>query len=41
MSTDAAADLADLVAETPAAGFLAKSALSADAIRRVLSGGTR
>jgi len=41
MSTQAAADLADLIAESPATGFLAKSELSADAIRRILNGGTR
>src|SRR6202035_2571761 len=36
ISTHAEEDLADLIAESPAAGFLAKSELSADAIRRVL-----
>lgn len=41
MSTQAAADLGDLIAERPATGFLAKSERSADAIRRILNGGTR
>jgi DNA-binding NarL/FixJ family response regulator len=41
MSTQAATDLADLIAESPANGFLPKSELSADAIRRILNGGTR
>jgi CheY-like chemotaxis protein len=40
MSTHAAADLADLIAESPAIGFLTKSELSADAIRRLLSAWT-
>jgi CheY-like chemotaxis protein len=35
VSTHAEADFADLIAETPAAGFLAKGELSADAIRRL------
>ncbi|MDX6319727.1 MAG: hypothetical protein QOD35_3127 [Nocardioidaceae bacterium] len=39
MSTQEAADLADLIAASPAAGFLAKSDLSAEAIRRILNGG--
>jgi hypothetical protein len=39
MSTQEAADLADLIAASLAAGFLAKSDLSAGAIRRILSGG--
>jgi CheY-like chemotaxis protein len=38
ISTHDAADLADLIAATPAAGFVAKSELSADAIRRFVSG---
>jgi DNA-binding NarL/FixJ family response regulator len=41
MSTQAAADLADLITESPASGFLAKSELSSDAIRRFLHGGIR
>lgn len=41
MSTQAAADLADLIAESPASGFVAKSELSADAIHRILNPGTR
>jgi DNA-binding NarL/FixJ family response regulator len=36
MSTHAEADFADLIAESPAAGFLPKAELSADAIRRLL-----
>jgi DNA-binding NarL/FixJ family response regulator len=36
ISTHGHADFADLIAESPAAGFLAKSDLSADAIRRIL-----
>ncbi len=39
ISTHAQEDLADLIAECPAAGFLSKSELSADAIRRVLDAG--
>jgi DNA-binding NarL/FixJ family response regulator len=39
ISTRSADDLADLVAASPAAGFLSKSELSADAIRRILDGG--
>lgn len=35
ISTHSEADFADLIEETPAAGFLAKSELSADAIRRL------
>ena len=35
VSTHAESDFADLIAETPAAGFLAKGELSADAIRRL------
>ena len=41
MSTQTAADLADLLAESPASGFVAKSELSAEAIRRILNGGKR
>jgi CheY-like chemotaxis protein len=41
MSTQAATDLADLIAESPATGFLAKIELSADAIRRIHKGGIR
>jgi two-component system, NarL family, nitrate/nitrite response regulator NarL len=37
ISTHARADFADLIAESPAAGFLPKSELSADAIRRIAS----
>jgi CheY-like chemotaxis protein len=36
VSTHAEADFADLIAESPAIGFLPKSELSAQAIRRVL-----
>jgi DNA-binding NarL/FixJ family response regulator len=36
ISTHSEEDLADLIAESPAAGFLPKSELSADAIRRFL-----
>lgn len=36
VSTHAEADFADLIAESPAIGFLTKSELSAEAIRRVL-----
>jgi DNA-binding NarL/FixJ family response regulator len=38
ISTHAEADFADLIDESPAAGFLPKSELSARAIRRVLDG---
>ena len=38
ISTHSRADFADLIAESPAAGFLPKSELSADAIRRIASG---
>jgi DNA-binding NarL/FixJ family response regulator len=38
ISTRSAADLADLVALSPAAGFLPKSDLSSDAIRAFLEG---
>jgi DNA-binding NarL/FixJ family response regulator len=37
ISTRSHADLADLVAQSPAAGFLSKSELSADAVRDFLS----
>ena len=37
-STHDSEDLADLVTATPAAGFMPKSELSADAIRRLVSG---
>lgn len=39
ISTHSEADLADLIAESPAAGFLSKGDLSADAIRRIVDGG--
>ena len=38
ISTHSEADFADLIAESPAAGFLPKPELSADAIRRILDG---
>jgi DNA-binding NarL/FixJ family response regulator len=38
ISTHAEADFADLIDESPAAGFLPKSELSARAIRRILEG---
>ena len=38
ISTHAQADFADLIADSPAAGFVPKSELSADAIRRIASG---
>jgi DNA-binding NarL/FixJ family response regulator len=38
VSTHAEADFAELIAESPAIGFLTKSELSAEAIRRVLDG---
>jgi DNA-binding NarL/FixJ family response regulator len=38
ISTHSEADFADLIAESPAAGFLPKSELSADAIRRIANG---
>jgi two-component system, NarL family, nitrate/nitrite response regulator NarL len=41
MSTQAAADLDDLLAQSPATEFLAKSELSANAIRRILDRGIR
>jgi two-component system nitrate/nitrite response regulator NarL len=37
VSTHAEEDVADLIADSPAAGFLSKSELSADAIRRILN----
>jgi CheY-like chemotaxis protein len=39
ISARSQADVGELVAESPAAGFLAKSDLSADAIRRIVVGG--
>ena len=39
ISTHSEADFADLIAESPAAGFLPKEDLSAHAIRRILDGG--
>jgi two-component system, NarL family, nitrate/nitrite response regulator NarL len=38
ISTYSEADFAELIAESPATGFLPKSELSADAIRRVVNG---
>lgn len=38
ISTHAEEEVADLVADSPAVGFVAKSDLSADAIRRVVDG---
>ena len=38
ISTHAEADFADLIAESPAAGFVPKPELSADAIRRIVDG---
>lgn len=40
ISTHVEADFADLIAESPANGFLPKSELSAEGIRRILSGGS-
>jgi CheY-like chemotaxis protein len=40
ISTHAEADLADLIAASPAAGFLPKTEVSAKAIRRVVDGRT-
>jgi DNA-binding NarL/FixJ family response regulator len=40
ISTHAEADLADLIAESPATAFLPKSALSADALRQIVDGGS-
>jgi two-component system, NarL family, nitrate/nitrite response regulator NarL len=41
ISTLAETDIADLIAESPAAGFLAKADLSASAIRRIVDGRLR
>jgi DNA-binding NarL/FixJ family response regulator len=41
ISTRSEADLVDLIASSPAAGFLSKSALSADAIRGFADGSYR
>jgi DNA-binding NarL/FixJ family response regulator len=41
ISTLAEADIADLIAESPAAGFLPKAELSASAIRRIVEGRLR
>lgn len=41
ISTHAEADFADLIAASPAIGFLPKSELSADAIRRMINGRSR
>lgn len=41
ISTHAEADLADLVASSPAAGFLPKTELSAKAIRRIVEASER
>jgi DNA-binding NarL/FixJ family response regulator len=41
ISTHAEADFVDLIAESPAIGFVPKSELSANAIRRVLEGRQR
>ena len=38
ISTHAGADFADLIAQSPAAGFVPKPELSADAIRRIVDG---
>ena len=38
ISTHAEADFADLIAESPASGFVPKPELSADAIRRIVDG---
>ena len=38
ISTHAEADFADLIADSPAAGFVPKPELSADAIRRIVDG---
>ncbi|HEY2490227.1 MAG TPA: hypothetical protein VGI37_12030, partial [Streptosporangiaceae bacterium] len=38
ISTHAEADFADLIADSPAVGFVPKPGLSADAIRRILDG---
>jgi DNA-binding NarL/FixJ family response regulator len=41
ISTRAESDVADLIAESPAAGFLTKAELSASAIRRIVDGRVR
>jgi DNA-binding NarL/FixJ family response regulator len=41
ISTHTEADFADLIAASPAIGFLPKSELSADAIRRMVNGRSR
>jgi DNA-binding NarL/FixJ family response regulator len=41
ISTHAEADFVDLIAASPAIGFLPKSELSADAIRRMINGRSR
>jgi DNA-binding NarL/FixJ family response regulator len=41
ISTRAEADFEDLIAESPAVGFLAKADLSADALRAILDGRSR
>jgi DNA-binding NarL/FixJ family response regulator len=41
ISTRAEEEVADLVVESPAAGYIPKSELSADAIRRFVDGGRR
>ena len=41
ISTHAEADFADLIAQSPAAGFVPKPELSADAIRRIVDGRAR
>jgi FixJ family two-component response regulator len=41
ISTHAEADLADLIAASPAAGFLPKTELSAEAIRRIVDASER
>lgn len=41
ISTHTEADFADLIAESPARGFLAKPELSAQAIHRILDGSSR
>jgi len=38
LSTHAEADLADLIAASPAAGFLPKTEVSANAMRRIVDG---
>ena len=41
ISTHSESDFADLIAVSPAIGFMPKSDLSADAIRRMVNGGSR